>query len=222
MGRTGTVGLTEKAKQPKPVLGILGGVASGKSTVARCYAALGAALLDGDAAGHKVLAQPEVRDAIRSHWGDAVFGPDGQVDRRALAKLVFGPPSKGSTSQATVHRKHLEQITHPRIKHLLNEQLQRNLADDDVRAIVLDAAVMIEAGWEKMCDTIVFVDASRDARLRRALSRGWSERQFEDREAAQASLPRKRGLADVTIHNNGSPDDLRDQVRQHWQRLFPD
>ena len=103
------------------ILGILGGVASGKSTVARQFAQLGAAVLDADRAGHEVLRLPEIEAAARRRWGEEAFGPDGRIDRQRLACIVFAPGPKGRRE-----REFLEQLTHPEIARAIRRQAERN------------------------------------------------------------------------------------------------
>jgi len=195
------------------VVGLLGGVASGKSLVARQLCDLGAGLLDGDRAGHEVLRLPEVETMVRRRWGDAMFAADGHVDRRALARIVFAPPPDGPREL-----EHLERITHPKITHRLREQAA-TLAAAGLLVAVLDAPVMLKAGWNEFCDSIVFVDASREVRQARAQERGWSQEDFAAREAAQESLDVKRRLADTIVDNSGSVEATRAQVERLWQSL---
>lgn len=195
------------------IVGLLGGVASGKSLVARQLCELGAALLDGDRAGHEVLQSPEIERAVRQEWGDAVFGPDGKVDRKALGKIVFAPPPDGPQELQL-----LEQLTHPEIGRRLQRQAEQWAAEGR-KVAVLDAPVMLKAGWDKFCDRIVFVDAPREVRLTRALGRGWNQEDFAAREAAQESLEVKRAHADTMIDNSGSPESTLVQVRRFWQTL---
>jgi dephospho-CoA kinase len=195
------------------VVGLLGGVASGKSLVARQLCDLGAGLLDGDRAGHEVLRLPEVEGQVRERWGGVAFAADGHVDRRALARIVFAPAPNGPREL-----EHLERITHPHITHRLREQAAM-LAADGLPVAVLDAPVMLKAGWNEFCDTIVFVDASKEVREARAQLRGWSQEDFAAREAAQEPLEVKRRLADTIVDNSGSPQATRAQVERLWQSL---
>jgi dephospho-CoA kinase len=195
------------------VVGLLGGVASGKSLVARQLCDLGAGLLDGDGAGHEVLRLPQVERLVRERWGDAVIAADGHVDRRALAQIVFASPPGGPRELL-----YLEQITHPRITQGLREQAAA-LAAEGRQVAVLDAPVMLKAGWNEFCDTIVFVDASKEVRQARAHGRGWSQEDFAARDAAQESLDVKRRLADTIIDNSGSPEATRARVVRLWQSL---
>jgi dephospho-CoA kinase len=194
-----------------PVLGLLGGASSGKSLVARQFAQLGAYVLDGDRAGHEVLREPEVEQAARRRWGEAIFGPDGRIDRAALAAIVFAPAPDGPREL-----RYLEELTHPRIAERLREEAAAASARSDVPALVLDAAVMLKAGWDQFCDAIVFVDAPREVRRARAAQRGWDARQFAAREAAQEPVEEKRRRATHVVDNSGTPEAARAQVVRIW------
>jgi dephospho-CoA kinase len=196
------------------VIGLLGGVASGKSFVARRLEELGAALLDADGAGHEVLRTPEVEALARARWGDGVFGPDGRIVRKALAAIVFRPGDAGRRELT-----YLEQITHPRIGERLRAQLQA-AGVQGVKALILDAPVLLEAGWDALCDRLVFVDSPEDQRLERARSRGWSEEEFRRREGAQVDLTEKRARADFVIDNSGSKENTISEVDRFWRSVF--
>src|SRR5687767_1363354 len=175
-----------------PIIGLLGGIASGKSLVADCLEELGAGVLDADRMGHEVLRLAEVREAVRQRWGEQVFRPAGEVDRKALAKIVFDPSPNGRESL-----QYLERLTHPKIGQLLEQEAEALAATGRHKALVLDAPVMLEAGWHTLCDHLLFIDAPREARLARALARGWTEADFSAREDAQESLDVKRRHADA-------------------------
>ena len=195
------------------VIGILGGVASGKSLIAAQLAQLGAGVLDADRAGHEVLRLPEIETAARARWGAGIFGPDGRIDRARLARVVFAPGP-----EAERERTFLEQRTHPEIGRRLGAQAER-LAASGAVAAVLDAPLLLEAGWDRFCDKVVFVDAPPQVRLARALARGWSEEDFAAREAVQESLDVKRKRADVVIDGSGSPERVQAHVERFWHSL---
>jgi dephospho-CoA kinase len=195
------------------VIGLLGGVASGKSLVARELTRLGAGLLDADRAGHEVLRSNRVETAARQQWGPTVFGADGRIDRAKLARIVFADPPDGPRQ-----RKYLERLTHPEIGRLLRREAD-NLAAGGRQAAVLDAPLLLEAGWDHLCNTLIFVDAPRELRLARARRRGWTEEDFDRREDAQESLDLKRERADVIVDNSGSPQHTRVQVERIWRSL---
>lgn len=195
------------------VIGILGGVASGKSLVARELARLGAGVLDADRAGHEVLCMPEIEAAARKRWGEGVFGPDGRIDRARLARIVFADPPDGPPE-----RSYLERLTHPEIGRLLAREAER-LEACGTSVAALDAPLLLEAGWDKLCDTLVFVHAPEALRRSRALARGWSEADFAARQSAQQAPEAKRERADLVIDNSGSPHETRRQVERLWHSL---
>jgi len=194
-------------------IGLVGGVASGKSLVAQIFVELGAGLLDADRAGHEVLANdPEVRQAVVDRWGPSVLAADGSINRSAIAKHVFA-----ADNRADRERQFLESLLHQRIRRRLDAQ-RAVFAAVGKPAVVLDAPLLLEAAWGPMCNVLVMVDSPRDERLARAVQRGWSSEEFLRRESVQWSVDDKRRQADVLITNDGTLDDLRDAVRDVWER----
>ncbi len=196
------------------IIGIVGGVASGKSLIAAELVRLGAGLLDADQAGHDVLRLPQIEAALCERWGDEIRRPDGLIDRARLAKIVFADPPDGPRQ-----RQYLEQLTHPEIGRLL-QQRSAAMAAAGKAVAVLDAPLLLEAGWGKICDYLIFVDAPRQVRLDRALARGWNEEEFFAREAAQQSLDSKRSLTESIIDNSQSLEHTRTQLARFWQSHF--
>jgi len=195
------------------LLGITGGIASGKSAVAAELAALGAVVLDADRAAHEVINLPDVRQALVDRWGSAVLGDSGKVNRQAVAERVFsGQPDSNA------ELRFLEQTLHPPIRLQFEAQLGR-LAQEGVPAAVIDAPLLLEAGWESLCDAVIFVDSTREKRLQRAVLRGWSEEDFSLRELAQMPIEEKKGRATHVVANQGSLEALNSQVRDIWERL---
>jgi len=193
------------------ILGLVGGIASGKSVVANVLRDMGAMVLDADQAGHFVLRDPKVIAELRTRWGDTILDSSGQISRRAVAKIVF---AQGNEAE----RKFLEQLTHPRIETLLKQELEaiRN-GPDPPPVLVIDAALLFEAGWDKLCDKILFVDAPRDIRLERAVARGWSTEQFAAREAAQLPPEEKRARSHIVIRNVRTLENIREVLRLTWR-----
>jgi dephospho-CoA kinase len=196
------------------LIGVAGGVASGKSLVSEQLASLGAEIFDADRTGHEVLRESQVKESIRLRWGGDVFTGAGEVDRSKVAEIVFAPPPTGPEELT-----YLEQLTHPRIGQRLQDRMAELARCGQTVAVVLDAPVMFKAGWDKMCDKILFVDAPRELRLARAKSRGWSELDFEAREATQESIDVKRRRADVIIDNSSSPEHTYGQVERFWRSI---
>lgn len=194
------------------ILGVLGGIGSGKSTVTRLLVEQGAEAIDADRVAHQVLREPAARDAIREAFGSGVFGADGEVDRQAVARLVFSDRRKLET---------LESILHPEVRRRITDRVEafRARQGSERRVLVLDVPLLAESPLRELCDEIVFVDAPDDERRRRVEARGWSADELERREAHQPSIEKKRRLADVTIENSGSLEDLRLQVESLYRRL---
>ena len=183
------------------IIGIVGGIASGKSFYSDLLEKQGAAVFKADLAGHEVLNERTIRQKIRQRWGDAIILPDGSVDRSQLAGIVFQ-----RDEDSAMERLYLESLLFPAIK-----QRFENFLDESETAgfyyIVLDAALLLEAGWDKLCDVIIFVDTPDDVRLKRAIDRGWTPEEFADREATQFSMKKKRKKADVVLKGDLSPEE---------------
>ena len=197
-------------------LGLVGGIASGKSLIAQCFYELGALVLDGDRAGHAVLRESDVIATLKSRWGDSILDSAGQISRREVAKIVFAAGNQAE-------KEFLEQLAHPRIQMRLQQEMAAaQAAKDPPRVVVIDAALLFEAGWDKLCDQIIFVDAPRDVRLERAVRRGWSAEQFAAREAAQLPVEDKRQRSHIVIRNVRTLENIREVVRLTWKNLVAD
>jgi dephospho-CoA kinase len=199
------------------IIGLVGGVASGKSLAAQMLVELGAVHLDADRTGHAVLAEDAVvREVLIDRWGSSIVGADGHVDRRAIAKQVFAKSSAGAAN-----RKFLEDLLHPRIRQRLNIERDEAVAAGKP-AIIVDAPLLLEADWGSLCDIILMIDSPRELRLLRAMKRGWTEADFDDREAAQWSAEEKRRHADNVIPNESTAEDFRGAISRFWaQNIAP-
>lgn len=188
----------------KPVIGLIGGIGSGKSHVAALLRQRGGRVISGDQLGHKALRQPEIKAVLVNRWGSRVLDDRGEVDRHRVAGIVFAAPEE---------LKALEAIVFPLIGEGISREIETAQGDESEKFLVLDAAVMLEAGWNHVCDKLVFVNAPREVRLRRLLDqRGWSEKELADREAAQMPLAEKAKRADFTIESSDSAEDLGQQI----------
>lgn len=152
-----------------PIIGIAGGIGSGKSHVARLFGELGCAVIDSDAHVHAAYRDPQILQILRQWWGDEVLKADGTINRSAVAKRVFSDP---------VQRERLEALTHPIVARSRDRQMldivhASGLAAQPL-AFIWDTPLLFEVGLQKACDAVVFVDAPREVRLQRvARSRGW-------------------------------------------------
>ena len=194
----------EHVHSTKPIVGLVGGIGAGKSLAAKLFAERGARVIDADALGHEALRQTEIRDAVQGRWGSEVIGNDGEVNRRKVRSIVFADPEERTALQALVF---------PWIDRHIRKEIAQADADPKVRLIVLDAAIMLETGWDKVCRSVIYIDASRDRRLARLIeNRGWNAQQLTANEQAQMSTEEKRARADYVLMNEGSPEDLARQI----------
>jgi len=196
------------------LIGIVGGIASGKSFVSQLFQELGAQWIDADRLVHQAYQQPEIRERLVERWGAAILDADGQPSRSAIAQRVFAGTPQGQQDLAW-----LEQLLHPVVAERIRPQLTAWREDPSVTVAVLDAPVLIEAGWHRWCDELVFVQADEQQRWRRIRQRGWSRDQWRQREDCQTSLGEKRRLATRVIDNNGDPEQTRRQVRDLWRQI---
>ncbi len=201
-----------KAGACKPVIGLVGGVGSGKSLVARQLQSLGCAVIDADQLAQDALDEPAIRDQLVAWWGPQVLEQDRRIARRAVSRIVFADP-------AALAR--LEGLVHPCV-HAGREALRRRYGDDPaVRAIVEDCPLLLEKGLDAGCDVLVYVAADRARRLRRvAESRGWTEADLDRREKNQLPLDTKAGLADYVIDNNAAEADTLSHVRRVLSQIL--
>lgn len=204
-----------------PVLGLIGGIGGGKSSVARRLLDRGAVVIDADAVGHELLEDAAIRDRVAERFGPKVLEePEAgeyrasRISRKALGAVVFNDPTA---------LRDLEAILHPAMRASFGRTIGRAARDGGGPCVVLDAAVLLEAGWDDLCDRIVFVDAPRAERLRRVKeSRGWSEPDLAARERSQWPVEEKRRRADWIIANDGAPARLEREVDRLLGRLRAD
>jgi dephospho-CoA kinase len=192
-------------------IGLIGGIASGKTAVAAELARRGAVVFDADKIGHAVLQRPAVRDELVARWGTGILDGAGGLSRPAVAKLVFG-----DSDEATANRTALEELLHPLIRAQIEAEI-RQLPDTVIPAVVIDAPLLIESGWNEVCQAVIFVDAPRERRLARAeQNRGWSPEEFARREASQMPIEQKRAWSTHVVRNAGSLAELAAEVDRFW------
>ncbi|BDG61015.1 dephospho-CoA kinase [Caldinitratiruptor microaerophilus] len=202
------------SKGPGKVLriGLTGGIASGKSTVVAILRELGAAVVDADRIVHAVEARGgEAYGPIVAAFGPGVVGPDGELDRAALARRVFSDPEA---------RRRLEAIVHPIVRRRMAEEVEA-AARAGARAVVLDIPLLFETGYQAHVDQVWVVYVDPPTQLRRLVARdGLDEAEARRRIDAQMPLEEKRRLADVVIDNRGDPAATRAQVEAAWRAVL--
>ncbi len=198
-------------KHAKPVIGLAGGIASGKSLVADILAGLGAGVINADDLNHKVLHSDEVRRQIQKWWGQDTYDEAGLLDRQRLAEIVFNDPAK---------RKKLESLTHPRVNELRDQRRSELEADERIHAIVLDIPLLFEVGQDALCDQVVFVEVDENARIQRAAKqRGWDAAELRRRENLQTPLDIKRERSDHIVENKSDINTLRRNVASVYHQI---
>jgi dephospho-CoA kinase len=198
----------------KPVIGVAGGIGSGKSFVARLFGELGAMVISSDELIKEAYADEEVRQAVRRQWGEQFLRPDGSVDREKVSGRIFTDPQA---------RQWLEGLLHPRVARRRQELMEQRADDPQVLAYVWDTPLLFETGLNSQCDRVVFVDAPDAVRLQRVRqNRGWDASELRRRENLQLPLDRKREMSDHVISNAADADFARMQVAEVLSRICND
>ncbi len=193
------------------VIGLTGGIGSGKSTVSQLLSELGANVLDADKVGHQCY-QPgtEAWKDVVDAFGEGIVAPDGSIDRKKLGAIVFGDP------EALIR---LNQIMHPRMYDMMADQIEECRLGG-VEVVVLEAAVLFEANWTPLVDEIWVTVASEPTVVNRVKERtGLTEEQIRSRIRSQLSVEERTENADLVINNDGSLDELRSKVEELWAGL---
>jgi dephospho-CoA kinase len=196
----------------KPVIGITGGIGSGKSFIARLFGEMGCCVIHADDQVRQAYDDPEIRGALEKWWGPAIFKPDGSIDRQEIARRIF---SDG------VERERLERLLHPWIAEQRDRIMRESCANPRILAFVWDTPLLFETGLERNCDAVVFVDAPEDMRhLRVKNTRGWDDSEIIRREKLQWGLDKKRKMSHYVVVNTADAASCRSQVREILSRIL--
>ena len=192
------------------LVGLTGGIGSGKSTVGRMLQQRGAILFDADVLARDAVAPGTPgHEAVLDRFGARTLDVDGSVDRTALAALVFTDPQA---------RRDLEAIVHPEVFRLLAERIDPYRSTNQV--VVFDAPLIVETGFHEACDVVILVSAPEATRIQRLmLYRGMLHADAEARLASQASEAERERIAHITIRNEGGLEDLEREVEAVWEDL---
>lgn len=193
------------------VIGVTGGVGTGKSTVAGMFKRLGAVVLDADAIAHQLVEPKRLawRQIVKA-FGSEILNDDQTVNRKQLAGLVFRDAQR---------RKELERILHAKVLRSIKQELHRLRRSTRVRAAVLDVPLLVEVGAQGLVDALVVVTAPPEVQRERLVRKfGWTEEEADARIAAQWDLAAKVALADHVVDNGNGVDATRTQVRHIWKQ----
>lgn len=194
------------------VIGVTGGVGTGKSTVGRMLGDLGALVIDADRLAHEAIlpGRPAYRRLVE-RFGRAILAADGTIDRRELGRLAFDDAAGAETVNAVIH---------PEVLDAIRRRLAA-AAEDGTAAVVLDVPLLFESGCEKLCDQVWVVTAGDDQRRRRLAGREGSDApDVLARERWQMPMDRKIARSDAVIDNSGGLEATRAQVRRLWDRRW--
>ncbi|MCH7609012.1 MAG: dephospho-CoA kinase [Chloroflexi bacterium] len=194
------------------VIGLTGGIGTGKSEAAAALAELGAEVIDADAEGHLAYRSGTPGwERVVELFGRDILGPDGEVDRSKLGSIVFGNPAALAS---------LNEVVHPLIRERIEARLAE-LAASGTGIAVVDAALLYQAGWDDLTDEVWVVTAPQDAVAERLVARrGMSEQTLRRRLEAQGPAGALGSRADATIDNAGSLSELRDRVGYLWHQIL--
>jgi len=197
-----------------PIIGILGGIGSGKSSVVRQVTEFQLQIIDADRIGHELLGDDDVLRELHSNFDSSVFDSAGYVIRPKLAEFVFGETAKHQSALQS-----LNQILHPAIRRETAIQIKQ--ASEDADAIIIDAALLLEAGWADPCDVLVYIDTPENERIARVqANRNWSADELRKREQAQLPLDEKRAQSDYVIDNSGSIANAAQQMTEILRQII--
>ena len=195
-----------------PVIGLTGGIASGKSTAAARLRELGAVVLDADRIGHRVYepGSPGFEKVV-NQFGHDLVAPDGTIDRRVLGGKVFGDPAR---------MKQLTDIVWPEIKRMAGQEIAELRRRDRNRVIVLEAAVLIEADWQDLADEVWVVMVPKEVAKARLMARnGLTADQAQARLDSQLSDQERAKHATVKLQNAGTEEEFLKRIDREWKRL---
>jgi dephospho-CoA kinase len=193
------------------VIGLTGGIGSGKTTVSRLLAELGAVIIDADKVGHEAF-KPDTEGwrEVAAAFGRQILSADGKIDRKKLGEIVFGNPDS---------LERLNRIMHPRIHNMIKAQLEK-YQRQEVEVVVLEAPLLIESGWASTVDEVWVTVASEATVLRRLQERaGLSQPESLARIHSQLSPEERARYADVIIDTDCDLDELKARVEELWPRL---
>lgn len=218
------------SKKKTIILGITGGIGSGKSAVSSAFEDQGAFVLNADHFGHAALKDPDIQKKLAQRWGNKIFRPADEssgsessvskksvsktIDRTVIAAIVFS-----ETPESKTELLFLNDLIHPVIRREIEQKIT-DLRRQGTPLVILDAPLLLETGMEDFCDLILFVKVTQKKRWERVKKRGWSRKDFLLREKNQLSPQEKQKKADLVLDNNESCEKMKEQVSSLVRELL--
>jgi dephospho-CoA kinase len=190
----------------KPIIGIAGGIGSGKSTIARLFGQAGCLVLSADEAVRRLYRDNDVKQTLKNWWGEQVINGQNEVDRHEVAQIVFHQPKE---------KQRLEKLLHPGVTQLREQAMKEASKNSQVLAFIWDIPLLFETGLDSQCDAVVYVETPLEQRLARVRqTRGWDEAELNIRENLQQPLDFKRRMSKYIVQNTADVGFASKQVRE--------
>lgn len=195
------------------VVGLTGGIATGKSSVEEIFRQLGAYVIDADHIVHQLYKREDIKQSLRQMFGDGIFLKSGDLDRKKLASIIFSDDQK---------RKMIEEFIHPLVNQFIKNWIEEIGSKDSSAVVIVSVPLMIETGSYKNYQKIVVVYAPKDLQIERLLKKGYSYDEAVSRIDAQLDIEEKLKYADYVIMNTSDFDDLRKEVERVFNEIKKD
>lgn len=194
------------------IVGLTGGIASGKTAIAKIFQDLGAVVINLDLLSHNLLRNDElIKEKLIYSFGRGILDDRGEIDRQKLGRLVFDNPN---------YLSYLNSIVHPKVIQLSNDLARQELAKNKSKIVILDVPLLIECNMMDKVDLIILVYSDKATQIKRLLERGLPENEAIKRINSQMPFEEKRPFADYIINNNGSFEDTVKQVKDIWNHII--
>ncbi|MCD6133209.1 MAG: dephospho-CoA kinase [Deltaproteobacteria bacterium] len=193
------------------LIGLTGGIASGKTTVRKMFERMGAYTLDADELSHKALHQEDVYQKLLKHFGNVILNESGEIDRKKLGQIVINNKQE---------LRFLESVVHPKVAEMREAFIENVRKKDRDAVIVYDVPLLYEKKMENMFDVVIVVYIDRETQIKRIMERNKiSEEEAEKRLKLQMDIEEKKKRAQIVIDNRGTKDDTFKQVKNIWSKI---